>query len=854
MNNKIILWILTFLMLASIGYADTSTNIIIDVTWDNDNLSGSNPLDIAGSAFTFTNNGATTGATGKINEAFTYVTNDYIASNAEVLPTSQDYSIAVWFKTNAIGSAQAIVNQWAPTGNGYDNYRIEITTAGKIFFQLNDNIGYKTISASNITLSADTWYFLVLTNDYGGNALLYIDNVLEETIAVTSYAYGERNDPLNIGRMPTGGGSNYYNGYIDDIILYQKILTVDDIAELWNDGDGYNPLLPQPAPATENLTITVLDAFTGNPINNVSAFFYPECPIAPCVIDDFYNFTGNVIHTTRAINSSILQYRIAVGDNPDNYFTTNYYNYNMSTNLIAYLNQSAISFNVFNIFNESVSVFNITIDGNTHDQDYVFPLSSDNYTVQFSSNDYTPINIQIEVLPLDAKTYNFTGVYDAVLNLSATESVFGNDIDNFIVQLSNDEYNYVYDNTSVGFTIQIPLIKDKYYNITTSKANYLSNTSTLLVNTANQNYNVKMFALNDIIINFYDEITLNPVLDVTFYLFSNVFSGTYTTTTGQAILDSIPSTTYEIRYGINSTTLAERSYYLIVPILNTSDSNISLYTINTSIGFQFIRRIVDQNSIPLTNYILEIQRPYPSDDNTSVIYRSVERALIDSTGDAVFTAVPNTQAYRFRVLDNFSIVKIFSPTFLVETTKELIVDDAQAVGQSFNEFFGISSTLIFNDTSSYFIMDYNDAEQVASEVCLVATRTYLATSTVTTQCSSDPSGTLLIYANQSLNGSFIVVGTATINENTFTIETLPKSFNDLNSYVDFSGVGLLIYILLIIFAGTMTGYTNIIYPIGFIILGTLAFSLSFLGMVALSATLMGGVLVLGILILVLAKK
>ena len=139
-------------------------------------------------------------------------------------------------------------------------------------------------------------------------------------------------------------------------------------------------------------------------------------------------------------------------------------------------------------------------------------------------------------------------------------------------------------------------------------------------------------------------------------------------------------------------------------------------------------------------------------------------------------------------------------------------------------------------------------------MCLTTTRTFLATVTREEQCSSLSSATLLVFVNQTLNGSVTAVATANISGSIFTLDTDIQTFNNLDTAAIFQGVALIIYILLLIFSGTMTGYTNMVYPIMFTIAATFAFSFSFLGMVAISAGLMGGVFVAGIVILVVAKK
>lgn len=601
-------------------------------------------------------------------------------------------------------------------------------------------------------------------------------------------------------------------------------------------------------PPAENFTIRVTDGFDASALGNITA----NITLSNGSNFVLVNTTGNFISTTILANTSLLA---NISLSSTNYFNNTIFNHNVSSNLVTTLNQSIVRFNATDLFNNSVPG-NFTINAITKANDTNFAIKEGLFNVTFSANGFFNQTQEINISALDNLTITVINVFDSILNVTAIEGLFGNTIQNFTVNVFNANVSLNSTQVAVGSFIEFGLIQGLNYTVTVSKTGFLTNITIVILNNTIQPFEAVLFALNDLSLNFFDEITLEPTLNVSFDIFSDVFSGSFNTTTGTFNLDDIPSTIYEIRYGLNSNTLAVRSYFLVIPIASTQDSNLTLLTIEENISFQFIRTVVDQNAFALEGDILEIQRPYTSDDNTSLIYRTVERALIDSVGDAVFTAIPNIQAYRFRVINNdtFLITRVFTPTFLVETSKELTVEDAPPVGQSFNDAFGISTILTFSNASSFYILDYNDVNAVSTRVCLTTTRTFLATVTREEQCSSLSSATLLVFVNQTLNGSVTAVATANISGSIFTLDTDIQTFNNLDTAAIFQGVALIIYILLLIFSGTMTGYTNMVYPIMFTIAATFAFSFSFLGMVAISAGLMGGVFVAGIVILVVAKK
>ena len=123
---------------------------------------------------------------------------------------------------------------------------------GKILYH-GDNGEFQLISIGDSALGAvhlpSTWYFTYATTipsnwhfltgvwEQGGSYLLYLDGILVDSISVP-------NEPLldvgptyqpSIGSYNRTAGS-YYWGYIDDIRIYDRALSVNEIDSLFNEG------------------------------------------------------------------------------------------------------------------------------------------------------------------------------------------------------------------------------------------------------------------------------------------------------------------------------------------------------------------------------------------------------------------------------------------------------------------------------------------------------------------------------------------------------------------------------------------------------------------------------------------
>jgi len=88
----------------------------------------------------------------------------------------------------------------------------------------------------------DQWGFIVLTGD-GTISKLYIDGQLAGSLSSTVTSYGTNGFSFNIG----GGGifndpavnMDYFNGYIDEVAVFDRALSIQEVCALYLKGTGY---------------------------------------------------------------------------------------------------------------------------------------------------------------------------------------------------------------------------------------------------------------------------------------------------------------------------------------------------------------------------------------------------------------------------------------------------------------------------------------------------------------------------------------------------------------------------------------------------------------------------------------
>jgi len=87
------------------------------------------------------------------------------------------------------------------------------------------------------------WHHIVLTRNVGHEGKLYLDG---SQIFVETTTFDATELPLEIGRLtaaPSGMSGTAFEGQLDEIAIFNKVLSATDVDDLWNGGAGlfYTP-------------------------------------------------------------------------------------------------------------------------------------------------------------------------------------------------------------------------------------------------------------------------------------------------------------------------------------------------------------------------------------------------------------------------------------------------------------------------------------------------------------------------------------------------------------------------------------------------------------------------------------
>jgi len=196
--------------------------------WKMDESSGN----IADSADS--NNGTTTNVTysqtGKIGTALLFDGTSFIGfGNPTNLRLSSTGSVSLWFSTINTTGPGVLISKWDgnTARNGYAIYVYN----GYIEGDISDTSNNVYVGS---TISVDTWYHFVVTWN-GTNTIAYLNGSAVETkggIATVATAYD-----FTIGR-DSGTVADYFNGSMDEVGVWNRVLTSTEITTLYNSGNG----------------------------------------------------------------------------------------------------------------------------------------------------------------------------------------------------------------------------------------------------------------------------------------------------------------------------------------------------------------------------------------------------------------------------------------------------------------------------------------------------------------------------------------------------------------------------------------------------------------------------------------
>ncbi len=236
---------LSYLAASVFGVADS--NLVAHYRLDDNTLSTA-VIDEKGTNGIFAGTDPNTSAhhtTGRVGGALTFNgTSDYIlVPNAISLNFGTgDFSICFWFQTNDITKDDQMVLDKYPS-LGTPGYQLICEgNVGNTACQMNLILkinqppdGVTTIEGT--PFSDAGWHFICFTCDRNGNGISYLDGITGTPIDISAFGVSLTNtQDLYIGDYHPQLGNDTIDGSLDNIMIFNKALSVTEIQQIYSQG------------------------------------------------------------------------------------------------------------------------------------------------------------------------------------------------------------------------------------------------------------------------------------------------------------------------------------------------------------------------------------------------------------------------------------------------------------------------------------------------------------------------------------------------------------------------------------------------------------------------------------------
>lgn len=240
------------------SFDDTNLTFWVDLGDSSDNETFINQtLDIAGNnKGTFSGPlglNTTSAVIGKSLEFVSAAQNEIkFVDNANLTVNENNFTIAAWINLRALaaGSKTGVFGTLGGD-NGFQGYLIGIMTGVTCIGDGLSHVYLETYAGglpnpagcSNQTGTInilDTWYHIAVVRDKAkGQYLFYVNGTESGTLTdtITAAITNSQVPQIGVGQPSTTGGGNFFNGKIDDVKLWQRVLSGPEIKNLYNAGN-----------------------------------------------------------------------------------------------------------------------------------------------------------------------------------------------------------------------------------------------------------------------------------------------------------------------------------------------------------------------------------------------------------------------------------------------------------------------------------------------------------------------------------------------------------------------------------------------------------------------------------------
>ncbi|MCK5285930.1 MAG: LamG domain-containing protein, partial [Candidatus Pacebacteria bacterium] len=180
----------------------------------------------------------TTDQMGQSNRAMSFDgTDDYVSiGDNDVFDISEEITISAWIKPTAFPSRGGILVD--RISNSTTGYLFTTVSSGLSFGSYNGSSWDNVLDTSSGELTLNEWQYVVTTFKSNDQAVIYVNGQSVASKSVSGSMYIPTTHNIVIGREAYPEGSQFFNGSISDVRIYNRALNTTEINDLYH---SYRP-------------------------------------------------------------------------------------------------------------------------------------------------------------------------------------------------------------------------------------------------------------------------------------------------------------------------------------------------------------------------------------------------------------------------------------------------------------------------------------------------------------------------------------------------------------------------------------------------------------------------------------
>lgn len=152
-------------------------------------------------------------------------------SNRLNFGSSVDFTMAAWIKVKASQlSYPTIIGKRNPPGTANNGY-VFFLSEGRLMVQLNDG-SPQNYNSNSSELRDNKWHHVAVSGDRDGFLTFYVDGIQVGQVNISDIKNIDSRSNLFIGWEPANSAHTYFNGVIDEVRIYNRVLSKAEIEQL----------------------------------------------------------------------------------------------------------------------------------------------------------------------------------------------------------------------------------------------------------------------------------------------------------------------------------------------------------------------------------------------------------------------------------------------------------------------------------------------------------------------------------------------------------------------------------------------------------------------------------------------